>query len=207
MQTPQTIRDWNAGRIPLLFAHPASAGHGLNLQDGGNIIAFFGHWWDLELRQQIIDGWAQFERDLAVYVPPAATDQTPVGKAPESLPALLIEVTGQVTASNLLEFKTTALAAIGSVNRTLKTDQDFADAKRAVKWCSDIEERLAAAKNHALSQTASIDALFKTMDDISAEARRVRLDLNMLVTRRNGEVKEEAVTAARKALEDRKSVV
>jgi SNF2 family DNA or RNA helicase len=52
---PQTIRDWNAGHIPLLFAHPASAGHGLNLQDGGNILVFFGHWWGLEEFQQIIE--------------------------------------------------------------------------------------------------------------------------------------------------------
>ncbi len=52
---PQTIRDWNLGRIPVLFAHPESAGHGLNLQDGGNIIAFFGHWWDLEKYLQIIE--------------------------------------------------------------------------------------------------------------------------------------------------------
>lgn len=54
-QNPQTIRDWNAGKIPVLFAHPASAGHGLNLQDGGNILAFYGHWWDLEQYQQIIE--------------------------------------------------------------------------------------------------------------------------------------------------------
>lgn len=52
---PQTIRDWNASKIPVLFAHPASAGHGLNLQDGGNILAFFGHWWNLEEYQQIIE--------------------------------------------------------------------------------------------------------------------------------------------------------
>lgn len=52
---PQTIRDWNAGKIPVLFAHPASAGHGLNLQDGGNILAMFGHWWNLEEYQQIIE--------------------------------------------------------------------------------------------------------------------------------------------------------
>ena len=52
---PQTIRDWNQGKIPVLFAHPASAGHGLNLQDGGNILAFFGHWWNLEEYQQIIE--------------------------------------------------------------------------------------------------------------------------------------------------------
>ncbi|MBS0859600.1 DEAD/DEAH box helicase [Providencia rettgeri] len=52
---PQTLRDWNAGKIPILFAHPASAGHGLNLQDGGNILVFFSHWWDLEQYQQIIE--------------------------------------------------------------------------------------------------------------------------------------------------------
>ena len=52
---PQTIRDWNAGRIPLLFAHPASAGHGLNLQDGGNTLVYFGHWWNLEERMQILE--------------------------------------------------------------------------------------------------------------------------------------------------------
>jgi SNF2 family DNA or RNA helicase len=52
---PNVIRDWNAGKVPILFAHPASAGHGLNLQDGGNILAFFGHWWDLEQFQQIIE--------------------------------------------------------------------------------------------------------------------------------------------------------
>lgn len=50
-----TIRKWNEGRIPIMFAHPGSAGHGLNLQDGGNIIAFFSHWWDMEQRQQIIE--------------------------------------------------------------------------------------------------------------------------------------------------------
>jgi SNF2 family DNA or RNA helicase len=54
-QDPQTIRDWNAGKIPVLFSHPASAGHGLNLQDGGNIIAFFGHNWNLEEYLQIIE--------------------------------------------------------------------------------------------------------------------------------------------------------
>lgn len=51
----QIIRDWNAGKIPVLFAHPASAGHGLNLQDGGNILVFFSHWWDLEQYQQIVE--------------------------------------------------------------------------------------------------------------------------------------------------------
>jgi len=54
-KNPATIVDWNAGRIPVLFAHPASAGHGLNLQDGGNILVFFSPNWNLEEHLQIIE--------------------------------------------------------------------------------------------------------------------------------------------------------
>ena len=50
--TPQDVNDWNAGKIPLMIAHPASAGHGLNLQAGGHILIWFGLTWSLELYQQ-----------------------------------------------------------------------------------------------------------------------------------------------------------
>lgn len=49
---PATIDEWNKGRIPMLLAHPASAGHGLNLQKGGRIIVWFGLPWSLELYAQ-----------------------------------------------------------------------------------------------------------------------------------------------------------
>ena len=162
------------------------------------------HCWyypDASLRQQILDGWAQFDRDLAAYAIPNAAEPAPVGRTPDALPALRIEVTGAVTASNLGEFRATALAAIRAVNRDLRTDADFADASKAAQWCADVEIRLAAAKDHALSQTASIDALFRALDEISAEARAVRLDLDKLVKRRKDEVREQAVMAARKALD------
>lgn len=48
----ETIRAWNAGEIPMLLCHPASAGHGLNLQQGGHIVVWFGLPWSLELYQQ-----------------------------------------------------------------------------------------------------------------------------------------------------------
>lgn len=48
----EDIEKWNNGEIPLLLAHPAGAGHGLNLQAGGNIIVWFGLTWSLELYQQ-----------------------------------------------------------------------------------------------------------------------------------------------------------
>ena len=52
MSTPELIDRWNAGDIPLLLCHPASAGHGLNLQEGGHIVVWFGLPWSLELYQQ-----------------------------------------------------------------------------------------------------------------------------------------------------------
>lgn len=50
--TGKTVYDWNAGKIPVLLAHPASCGYGLNLQAGGNIIVWFGLTWSLEQYQQ-----------------------------------------------------------------------------------------------------------------------------------------------------------
>lgn len=52
---PKTIERWNKGQIPLLFVHPKSAGHGLSLQHGGNIICFYGIDWNLEERLQVIE--------------------------------------------------------------------------------------------------------------------------------------------------------
>lgn len=46
------LDEWNRGEVPMLVAHPASIGHGLNLQEGGHIIVWFGFDWSLELYQQ-----------------------------------------------------------------------------------------------------------------------------------------------------------
>lgn len=52
LDKPRDIDDWNAGKIPVALAHPASIGHGLNLQDGGHIIIWYGLTWSLELYEQ-----------------------------------------------------------------------------------------------------------------------------------------------------------
>ena len=52
---PETIARWNRGEIPILVTNPASAGHGLNLQDGGHILVIFDEWWDLEQYLQVIE--------------------------------------------------------------------------------------------------------------------------------------------------------
>lgn len=154
-----------------------------------------------ELRAKIVAGWAQFEADVAAYEPASVAAPVASGRAPDQLPALRIEVTGMVTASNLAEWKEQAIAVFQRISTELVSDQDFADAETTVKWCGNIEEQLKAAKQHALSQTESIDLLFRTIDDIAAEARAKRLDLEKLVKRRKDERRTEIGNAARRAVQ------
>ena len=150
---------------------------------------------------QLVEGWKQFEADLANFKM-ADAPSIVVGKAPDELPALRIELTGMVTASNLKMFEDSALAVIDSVKTTLSTDQDFADAKKAGKWCGDVEEAVAVAKKQALSQTQSIDELFSSLDRISAHARETRLKVDKLVKAQELLVKTTIKQKAELALAD-----
>lgn len=150
--------------------------------------------------EQILAGWKQFEEDLAAVEVAAPKMPEAVGRAPENLPALRIEVTGMVTASNLAAFKDHALAVFEGINRDLQTDQDFANAESTVKWCGEVEDKLKAAKAHALSQTASIDELFRAIDAISDSARATRLELDKLVKARKESRRLEIKQGAEQAL-------
>ncbi|RRU23616.1 YqaJ viral recombinase family protein [Stenotrophomonas sp. 278] len=163
------------------------------------------HCWytpNLELRSRIVTGWAQLEADVAGFVPAPAAAPQPTGRAPETLPSLSIQVTGMVTESNMEAFKAQAMGVLGSINRNLQTDEDFANAEKTVTWCKGVEERIEATKQQVLGQTADIDAVFRTMDDVSAETRRIRLELDKLVTKRKDERKTEIGNAARVVVQD-----
>lgn len=67
IKTSQDIKDWNDGEIPIAVIHPASAGHGLNIQFGGSTIIWFGLTWSLELYQQTNARlWRQGQNDTVV---------------------------------------------------------------------------------------------------------------------------------------------
>ncbi len=67
IDTPKDIEDWNAGKIPVALIHPASAGHGLNLQSGGSTLVWFSMTWSLELYQQLNDRlWRQGQKHTVV---------------------------------------------------------------------------------------------------------------------------------------------
>ena len=146
--------------------------------------------------QRLAEGWRQFNHDLDSYRPEEKT-QIHIGRSPDTLPALRIEVTGAVTSSNLSEFREHALMVIGGINRDLKSDADFVDAEQTVKWCVEAESRLKAAKDLALSQTESIEQAFRVIDDVTAEIRTTRLELAKLVKAEKDARRTEKVMAAR----------
>ena len=69
LDTDGSIQRWNAGEIPVALIHPASAGHGLNLQAGGSTLVWFGLTWSLELYQQTVERlWRQGQESKTVVV-------------------------------------------------------------------------------------------------------------------------------------------
>ena len=152
-----------------------------------------------ERQKAIIAGWEQFKKDLDNYQP-KDIEVKPQGIAPDMLPSIHIELTGMVTASNLDEVRERSIQVFRSINRDLQTDDDFANAEKTVKWCSDIEGRLEKAKENALSQTATISELFNTIDQIKGEARETRLALDKQIKAQKENRKREVVRERQEAL-------
>ena len=77
LDSENSIRRWNEGEIPVALIHPASAGHGLNLQSGGNTLVWFGLTWSLELYQQTVARlWRQGQQSTTVIVRHIVTEGT-----------------------------------------------------------------------------------------------------------------------------------
>ena len=77
LKSSRDIEDWNAGKIPAALIHPASAGHGLNLQTGGSTLIWFGLTWSLELYQQTNARlWRQGQMAQTVVIQHIITEET-----------------------------------------------------------------------------------------------------------------------------------
>lgn len=145
---------------------------------------------DPMVRKALIAGWKQFAEDMKAYQHVEATPATVVAPI-EDLPALTVELVGQVKHSNLVAFQTTVMARIQAINTELKTDEDFATADKMVKFLDEGEKRLELVKAQALSQTADIDALFRAIDSLKGEMRAKRLTLDKLVAARKDTIRAE----------------
>jgi len=170
---------------------------------GNELIDQHNIWYcsDPELAAQIEAGWAQFEKDLAAYVPAKVAEKVQPD-AIMTLPALAIQIRGEVVTSNLPAFRQAAESFISNIKTELKTDDDFVNAKATVKFCEKAEKDLELAKSAAIAQTASIDELMRTVSHIQDQLRAKRLALDKLVVRRETEIKEEIVAKARLAFSE-----
>jgi putative phage-type endonuclease len=157
------------------------------------------HFWyepDLELRQQIIDGWAQFERDLSAYVPQEIPEK-PKAEAIMALPALAVQIRGEVITSNLPAFKSAAEQFIASIKMDIKTDEDFVNADATVKFCDAKEKEIGIAMDSAIAQMASVDELMRTGGHVRDQLRTKRLALSKQIEIRKTQIKENAVAERR----------
>lgn len=144
------------------------------------------------LRAEILAGWKQFEADLETFEPPKPKVKL-VAATMESLPALIINVKGEVLNSNIEPFRAHAVQVLESINRELTTDQHFADAAATVKWCGEVEAKLDLAQEATLGQMSTIEQIVGTVKELKAMTRRIRLELTNLVEKRKEEIKSEAV--------------
>lgn len=171
--------------------------------DGEKLVEARHCWYesDPELRERIVLGWEQFERDLEAHSAVEVVEDVK-GAAIKALPALIVRVEGRVVEANLGIFREAAEKFIASIKTDLQTDQDFVDAENTVKFCADGEERLELVKQQALSQTSTIDELFRTVDHIKEQLRQKRLTLEKLVKARKEQIRIEIAQEAKKALDE-----
>jgi predicted phage-related endonuclease len=152
-------------------------------------------------QERIRAGWAQFEQDLLTYEPRQYAPK-PEAEPIMSLPALVIQIRGEVASSNLPAFRERAERFIASIKTDLVTDQDFADAEATVKFCEMAESDLEQAKRAALEQTADIAELMRTIDLISEQLRAKRLTLSRTVKDKKELIKAGILANVKQAFAD-----
>ena len=161
---------------------------------------------DQQWFERIASGWSQFAKDLADFVPREIAEK-PEPAAIMQLPALSIQIKGEVTVSNLPEFKQAAETFISSIKTDLATDDDFANAEATVKFCDETEKKLESAKAAAIGQTASIDELMRTIDFIKESIRTKRLTLEKLVKSQKESIKTKIIDDAYKVCAEHQSSI
>lgn len=170
----------------------------------GEELAEESHCWylpDAALRAEIVSGWALLEAEVAAYVPAQVVEKL-VANSFETLPAIAVQIKGEVVASNIPAFKERLSAYIASINTNLTTDQHFADADAAVKNCAATEKRIAATKEQVLGQVASIDEVIRALDDADAQLSKIRIHLEKEIKAKKDLLKAGILTKAQQALKD-----
>lgn len=151
---------------------------------------------------KLLAGWAQFDADVAAYVPEPEVMPPPTAAPVEGFGMLTLRVEGRVLASNMDRFRAGAEAFLARLPKpeNLQSDQDFADADAAVKACADAEARIKAATGAAIAEMADVDTVLRTAESVSESIRQARLALDKLVKARKESIRTEIVATGAAAV-------
>lgn len=155
-----------------------------------------------ELRAKIVAGWAQLEKDVATYQPEAEpVKPAPEAKLRDALPALRLDAKGEITTSNLDEFKAGALTRINSINTVLETDQQFAEADDDAKWLRDVADAMKQAGKRVRANMQSVDEALTVLEQLDKIATTKALDLEKRVKSEKDARKQSLVLQAQQDLD------
>jgi hypothetical protein len=126
----------------------------------------------------------------------------PIAAAPEALPALVLQIVGTVTRTNLEDWHAQVSTRIASIGTNLQTDDDFALAEKTIRFLADAEKELDAVKRQALAQTADIERVFNRIGSLQEQMRAKRLTLDKHVKTRKEGIRDEILAAGQRAFAD-----
>lgn len=152
-------------------------------------------------REALIAGWAQFEADLAAYVPAAAVPKV-VATPVETLPAIVYTINrGDMTvAHNLADYRAATEILAERAKLPLVNDQDFADRAAMAKCFRDAEAMLKAKADEAIGQIADIAAFSRGLKDLAEIHRKLAIDAENLVEAEKKNRKDAILAAGKKAM-------
>lgn len=166
---------------------------------------FVSCWYDARPARfaALIAGWNQFHVDLSSYVLPEPVAEPAKAEHMEHLPAVSVRMDGALSvAGNLPTFFDALKSFVARIPSKPTTDNDFATCEAACKALKKAEEALDAAENGALASITPVEEMRRMVADCRKLARETRLASEKLVERRKIEIKEQAVMAARRALDE-----
>jgi len=162
---------------------------------------------DKEWFDRIQSGWEQFAKDLETFEPKEFADK-PEAAAIMQLPALSVYTKGDIVVhGNLDAFKEASDKYIASINRDLKTDEDFVNAEAAIKRCKEVEQNIKTAKASIIGGIASVDEATRVLDYIDDSHAKIRLMLEKLVKSQKESIKTNIINDAYKLCVDHQTSI
>lgn len=155
-----------------------------------------------ERREALKLGWKIFADDLAKWTPGEIVE-APAGESVESLPALVVNVQGELSVGgNIAEWRASAEKWLAKAPSEFKTDQDFANADTFGKACGEAEARLDVVMAQAMAGSKPLEDLMISVKAIQAQFAEKRLALERVVKFQKESIKTKAVTKAATDLMD-----